>query len=163
MKRDGNSWKEVAITACPPSQFQNRTTTACSMGSCPKSDITEDDAVWETDVWSSCSHTCGPYGFRLRQVRCMQIDSTKALTRKQVDSSLCDAKLRPLARATCNRFDCVPLYTIGEWSQVTIFSSIVMQNKLEWKIIFDNVWNMIAKCYAYDQVLSIYYKILPGK
>lgn len=73
-----------------------------------------------------CSRTCGP-GIKRRAVGCFSM-----ITRRLVDESACDAKLRPAVQENCILKECVPETTWrkGEWGKVSIPYSLLQILKI---------------------------------
>ena len=86
-----------------------------------------------------CSRTCGP-GIKRRAVGCFSM-----ITRRLVDESACDAKLRPAVQENCILKECVPEATWrkGEWGKVSIPYSL-----LQILEIFRAVFKLSIRRYA---------------
>lgn len=69
---------------------------------------------WRTSRWGECSVLCGENGKKIRNVKCIDVQSSSY---DSVDERYCDQSQKPVNVTNCNEFRC-PQWNWGKWSKV---------------------------------------------
>ncbi|KAG0711315.1 ADAMTS-like protein 3 [Chionoecetes opilio] len=97
--------RRVSEDLCDPSSRPVPAILTCNPHACP--------TTWKTGEWGSCSVSCGPGGYQLREVYCAEPRNTSIV---RVTDHNCDQP-RPRHRRSCNPHKC-PRWYDGIWSEV---------------------------------------------